>query len=139
MMWRALKALKCLSHSADDAVMTNIRLAVSDSRKFINMLTPPLQRAEINWSDDRRARFFLVSSNLVADSVLQWCSYRCLSHSTKQYSGMDCEQLLAEWAECVLAGNDKPPAATSEFAAKSTVSITDPALQKQWLAYIVKT
>ena len=29
MMWRALKALKCLSHSADEAGITNTRLAIS--------------------------------------------------------------------------------------------------------------
>jgi len=38
MMWRALKALKFLSHSADDAWMTKIRLAMSASKAYFSVL-----------------------------------------------------------------------------------------------------
>ena len=40
MMCRALKALKCLSHSAEDAGITKIRRAMSESNEYFSVLWP---------------------------------------------------------------------------------------------------
>ena len=49
-------------------------------------------------------------------------------------SGMERDELMEEWAACVLSGKDQPSPAVSEIVTRPTVAMADPELQRQWLA-----
>ena len=50
-------------------------------------------------------------------------------------SGMERDELVEEWAACVMSGKDQPSPAVSEMVTRPTVTMADPELQRQWLSF----